>query len=566
VPDLAGFIYQRSMNQRSAAGEERLAYQARIEEGDEDENLRQFLASKAEAGLQARIKELEDDNRALSVSNANIKASEQAANTENMRLKRNNDSLEGHVIALREHYDAGISHLYELANAAVQSRDAEIIKLKEQYGALTKENSDHVELASAESQSKDALISKLQKSLDDLTEEKSTMDANYGASMLSQDASIVRLESEKSTLAREIGDLRKELEQAKKIIPASRAAASPAPLSTPARTFQTPPSSSSFSRLTGQQRSSYPSPPMSGGSGSSVRNGASGFGSNGRLFGRSLNLVPTTPASAEQQKTANAFFPRPAPSSLLFGRGNPDDDHAWSDFVSDGDSMDADSERMDDNNDEPMGEDESTPTSPVDYHQPMEIEESQTMPLTMGKYTVTKPVNHIPEKKRTAAFVPDTSQPRMYGAAKESPGLIPDIGDALDEITNGPKEPEEAGSAPFRLDALKGSKATRQADPTKITDEDFDEFNAREEFKHTGQHYDDLNEELKKSRRAATMSAAPKGPKASRHAAEESSSRTGANGGVRKLANSNTAGPTTFAGHRSMQDPGQRSASTQGAD
>jgi hypothetical protein len=211
VPDLAGFMYQNSMNQHSVAGEERLAYQARIEEGNEEyhENMRQFLASKAEAGLQARIKELEDENRALSVSNA-IKASEQAANTDNMRLKRNNDSLEGHIVILRVHCDASISNLYKLASTEVQSRDAEIIKLKKQYCALTKEKSDHVEHASAESQCKDALISELQKSLDDLTEEKSTMDANYGASMLSQDASIVRLESEKSTLAWEIIVLKDE--------------------------------------------------------------------------------------------------------------------------------------------------------------------------------------------------------------------------------------------------------------------------------------------------------------------------------------------------------------------
>jgi septal ring factor EnvC (AmiA/AmiB activator) len=127
-----------------------------------------------------------------------------------MRLKSNNDSLEGHIVILRVHCDASISNLYKLASTEVQSRDAEIIKLKEQYCALTKEKSDHVEHASAESQSKDALISELQKSLDDLTEEKGTMDANYGASMLSQDASIVRLESEKSTLAWEIIVLKDE--------------------------------------------------------------------------------------------------------------------------------------------------------------------------------------------------------------------------------------------------------------------------------------------------------------------------------------------------------------------
>jgi hypothetical protein len=150
-----------------------------------------------------------------------------------------------------------------------------------------------------------------------------------------------------AAVEKKIGDLRKELKQGKEIIPASKAAASPAPLLTPARAFQTPPFSSSFSRLAGQQQSSYPSPPMSSGPSSSVRNGASAFGSNGRLFGRSLDLVPTTPASAEQHTTANPFSHRQASSPLLFGRGNADDPRAWSGYVSDGNSMDADDDMVD---------------------------------------------------------------------------------------------------------------------------------------------------------------------------------------------------------------------------
>jgi hypothetical protein len=194
VPDLSVSIYRNSMDERSVAGEERLAYQSRIEEASAEyhENMRKLVASQTEGSLQARINALEDDNRALSVANADVKASEKAANTENIRLKGNNDSLEEHIVTLREHCDASISNLCERANAEVQSRDVEIIKLKEQYGALTKK-SDHVKLASAESQSKDALISELQKNFVDLTEENSTMDANHGAYMLSQDASIVRL-------------------------------------------------------------------------------------------------------------------------------------------------------------------------------------------------------------------------------------------------------------------------------------------------------------------------------------------------------------------------------------
>jgi hypothetical protein len=372
---------------------------------------------------------------------------------------------------------------------------------------------------------------------------------------------------------------------------------------------------------------------MSGGQGSSVRNGASAFGSNGRLFGRSLDLVPTTPASAEQHTTANAFPPWPASSPLLFGRGNADDPHAWPGYVSGGNSMDADNEHMDESNDAYMGDDEPI-TAPATAR-------SSLLAVKMGSHDVTeRTVNDHGKKQLDAAsgadsnammcqslengaanepvqspatpvvkknpFVPNYAevmrQTDKYGAVKESPGLIPDIGNGFDEIANG----------------AKGPKATRQADPTKITEEDPVDFDleedtrhapedfkiteedldeiirkkdashapeefkiteedleelireedtshAPEKFKPTDLNYDDVNESLKKkSRRVVSMSAAPKGPKASRQAAGGSSSRTGATGGVRKLANPSTARPTTSAGGRSMQDPGQPPASTRG--
>jgi hypothetical protein len=151
--------------------------------------------------------------------------------------------------------------------------------------------------------------------------------------------------------------------------------------------------------------------------------------------------------------------------------------------------------------------------------------------------TIQSPAKPV-VKEIPAAFVPDYEefmrQTDKYGAAKESPGLISDIGKGFDEIANGPK----------------GPKADRRA-----------YADAKEEINFGAFLKDDDDARL-----ATLVSAAPKSPKASRQAAGGSSSRTGAAGGVRKPANSNAARPTTFAGHRSTQRSGQQPAGTRGAD
>jgi FtsZ-binding cell division protein ZapB len=67
--------------------------------------MRDSLAAQTEATLQARIKELEEDNRALSVTNAIVVASEKAIQAENSKLQKDNNLLEWHVDILHQHYE-----------------------------------------------------------------------------------------------------------------------------------------------------------------------------------------------------------------------------------------------------------------------------------------------------------------------------------------------------------------------------------------------------------------------------------------------------------------------------
>jgi chromosome segregation ATPase len=186
--DLAVSIYQNSMDERSVAGEERLDYQSRIEEANDEyrENMRKLVASQTEGSLQARIKQLEEDDRALAVANAKVKASEQVAKTE----VSNRD-------ATVRSKDAAIS---DLEKKKEKEKNARL------YNALGQR-------ANAEWLSQQASISMLETNTSELENQRATLAkkvSNLGAAVLSQDASINRLEVRNSVLIQENSAFRKE--------------------------------------------------------------------------------------------------------------------------------------------------------------------------------------------------------------------------------------------------------------------------------------------------------------------------------------------------------------------
>jgi hypothetical protein len=357
---------------------EKLVYKARTEEADEvyRGNMRKALASEGE--LQARIKKLEEDKRALTVANGTFQASEKAAKTESSKPQRSNDLLEKRIVTVSERHEAEVS------------------KLKEKNETLTQEISNLGACAKGEWDAFKAHVSKLETENSILAQQISDRDST----IQSRDADISelkrrdglhteemdRLRETNSEIFEQERSLRKELEQAKEIIAASKAAPSPAPAPTPPPALQTSPVPSPFPRPTSQQQSSYPSPPMSGDRSSSASNGASVFGTSRPSSGQP-SWTAMTPAPAQQYSDANAFTTPQASPPPLFGRGNPDNPRAFSEKdlnkdipesdddstdrdedMGDGgpfedfDDVDSEAERVDDNDDVPMGDDEAEDT------------------------------------------------------------------------------------------------------------------------------------------------------------------------------------------------------------
>ena len=109
------------------------------------------------------------------------------------------------------------------------------------------------------------------------------------------------------------------------------------------------------------------------------------------------------------------------------------------------------------------------------------------------------------------------------------------------------EQPLEAGRPEYKLFAPKGPEATFQAaeksnsrttansavrQPASSVKEELD--------------FDGVLKQPKKAGRAGFSLAAPKGPKATLQAARGTDSRTGANGGVKKLANSSAPRPAAI--------------------
>lgn len=261
------------MFQHSYTREDKLADKALLDKVDEGyhETMRERYVSQIEASLQARIKELEGDNRALSVANSVVVTSEQASKTKIGKLQKANDLLEGRDTTNREHYDAEIKKLQEKNetltkeisshDTATQSKDVEVDKLKEQNGGLAQEK-----------QSKDAVISELKKREVDHIATISTLREQAEVEKRARMADATEFTKEKSKLQGQVSSLSEELKAAKEIIAASKAPLPPAPLPTPPSSVQSGPFSSSSFQWTGQQSNGYPSPPMSSGQGSSVSN------------------------------------------------------------------------------------------------------------------------------------------------------------------------------------------------------------------------------------------------------------------------------------------------------
>ena len=651
------------MSKRSVTSEEKLNYQARMDEKS-DEYLK-WLPSQTEEGLQARTKELEEDNRALSVANAHVVACEQAANRDNSRLLKNNDSLEVHIVTLGEHYDAEIKN----RDATVQSKDAVISDLENRYGEVVRDcnalrglapdagwESQKARISMLESnnaalttrindrdattlkdavisslgaavQSRDAVISRLEKEMSNLAEEKSKLRNQVEVEERARKAEAMGSAEEKRKLEAQVSVLRNELEAAKK---ANEMAT--ANQSSPFSTYLATPNSS----VAGGR---YPPIPAS----------ASPFGSTRPSFGDSFYRTPMTPVSAEHPKTASSFPPQQSSSRLLFGNGNPNDPRAFSekDMINVSDCMDEDEDMADggpiqdsgdaDSEGEPMDDSDDTPMVDDGPTIAPAAAQSSFSAHKMGRYTVTKGVVNDPGKKqRIAAFEADSGAARHEspkdgaaneptrssqdltpnefheecekiglelpengvaneptqssqdltpddfwkgcerigrelpenGTANESSRLIPDIGKELDAIaagdeSSGPKGPMARPQADADPEeghdfegVLKESKDTgfRLAQVAEASNSRTTANNAvrepagpvKEELDFAG-----ILKEPKKTGRAGSNLAAPKGPKAT---------RTGANGGVRKLANSSATGPAALRQRLGQQPAGARGA------
>jgi hypothetical protein len=193
VFELAVAFRKDSTYIRSDTGEEKLVCQAHINNADEEQHhgdMRDPVTLQTEASFQARIKELEDANRALVVSVSVIKASKQPDQTEIRRLQRKNDVLEGRLTTNREHYHAEMERLDEKNETLAKEKDDETSLLRKEYSDVAKTRDAILERAKSEWDSHAACISKLQEDKSTLTKGISDRDA----AMKSKDDSISTLE------------------------------------------------------------------------------------------------------------------------------------------------------------------------------------------------------------------------------------------------------------------------------------------------------------------------------------------------------------------------------------
>jgi hypothetical protein len=279
VLELAVAFRKDSTSICSETGEEKLVCQAHINNADEEEHhgdMRDPVTSQTEASFQARIKKLEDENRALVVSKSVIKASKQPDQTEIRRLQRKINFHEELHTTNSQHYDAEIKRLEEKNETLAKVKDDEISVLRKEYGDLSGTHDALLKRATTEWDSQAACISELQQEKSTLSKKISELTTNAEL----HDVNISWLENdmkkEKDELKEQVRDLQEELKKAKETIAASKASPSTAPLPTPASTAQTGRSPSPLFQSAGQKWvGGYPSPSMSSSQGSSMSGGAS---------------------------------------------------------------------------------------------------------------------------------------------------------------------------------------------------------------------------------------------------------------------------------------------------
>lgn len=491
----------------------------KIQSGRRELRLADQAAAQAQSVLQARIDELEGEKRALSGLNTGLVAAKQAKEAEIRKIREHDGALERCIHALKEHADAEISKLVkrnsdvteekraldQQAGEVLQSMHVEISKLKEQNSALAVDVSALREKVGAGTKSHEAAISKLKEQSSTLAEENQELHEQARVDERAREAKAAVLAKEKGELHEQVRTLREELEAAKK-----------------AKDIAAAPKVSPFlPRLT------TPRPLLAAGAlPTPVSAGA--LGSTRLSFGSPSSWMPTTPASAEQHKTAHTFAPRQAFSPASSGRATQeraDELRTLSSgepmALADGSDYESDGEHMDDSDDEPMGEAESTPAPSVTDGRPMEMDDSELMggmsaaaaqPVIsmLGNHPVTKPV------------VDDTIEMADV-----------DLDAALDAIIREPLKKRPANNL---------TQSSERPDPELVK--------SLEEI----------------ARKPAGINASDRrDPRASRQVAGGSSSRARANGMARRPAESSSARPRRSAGVLPSQRPAQQHASTRDA-
>jgi hypothetical protein len=168
-----------AMYKRTFTREEKLDYGALLDKTSEEyhETILERVESQTEGGQQARIKKLEEDNRALTVANAFVVASEQAAQTEIIKLQKHNGFLEAHTATVSEHCEAETGKLEEKTETLAKEKEHEISVLRREYGELSGNYDALLERANAVWGTQEARISVLLNNNSNLVQEKSGRDA-----------------------------------------------------------------------------------------------------------------------------------------------------------------------------------------------------------------------------------------------------------------------------------------------------------------------------------------------------------------------------------------------------
>jgi hypothetical protein len=524
-----------------------------------EEIMRKSLASQTE--LQARIKELEETNRALLVLSSVVIASQQTAKTEIIKLQHRNSFLEAHTAAVRENCDAKIGVLEEKNKGLTKEKNDKIILLKKNYRGLARARHAVGSRAKSEWNKQATLISELQEEKSTLSKEISELTTNAQL----HDVITASNENDKveDKLEEQVRVLPEELKQAKENIAASKASPSPAPLLTPApsvqsgsfsplspATLSTPAPSSRFGSVsspfphsTGQQWG-HPSPPSSTGQGWSVSTGASTAAGHRPLFDK--------PGAAEERdyqlllrsvhNEVPASEPTPAPATAT--RKAITMAHALGGYT-------VTKEVSDNKASEQLHASAPAPPSvKMEQQDQMSDDDDDDTP---DQSSVNQSAGHRATNTPALQSRPAASEvPTVpaYGGKHASDGKsMDDDEDMNSQRFEGSDDPDSEGEGQGDLmdeddedDYMSdGEPAFAPTRPIPGTGKAFD-----------GKAFDTI----------IGKSGVPSGPKKDRHAAGGSNRRTRANGAIQKRAGSNNATPRHHAHNPPSQNSTRRSNGT----